>query len=241
MNFLNPQETFKRLKEFPYVLYHALTCGDWNTVIITNKLLDLSQSVGFQSMVYRDTKYGSYTPKVDYTTWDTCFTTINEAITHSTPPKCKSKNRSLSPALTWEKDQWKLFCAFKDNIRKKITPTLRGIGVRYKTYAEWFKSLQDHCTVCTGFYPHRYQTYLHWLFLLDSQYEESVTSLFRLVPATPVITEVGETLLLRIGVTTPHITRTLICALLDLHTKTVITHSRKAFILSEYIHPYTIL
>ncbi|MBU7013086.1 MAG: winged helix-turn-helix transcriptional regulator [Theionarchaea archaeon] len=140
MNFTDPFFAFKGLKGFPNVLCCAVTFGDWNIMVVTNRLLDFSQLVGFQSMVARGVKGITDTPKVEYIPWDLCFTKINEKIKEFTPAQRKSRTRT-SPSLTWGNDEWKLYHAFKSNMRQKITPTLRKINVRYDTYREWMNTL----------------------------------------------------------------------------------------------------
>ncbi|MBU7018311.1 MAG: winged helix-turn-helix transcriptional regulator, partial [Theionarchaea archaeon] len=36
MNFKDPSHVFTCLSGFPHVLYHAMTFGDWNTMVITD-------------------------------------------------------------------------------------------------------------------------------------------------------------------------------------------------------------
>jgi len=157
MNFSDPFFAFKGLKGFPHVLCCAITFGDWNIMVVTNRLLDFSQLVGFQSMVARGVKRITNTPKVEYISWDLCFTKINEKIKEFTPAQRESKTRTL-PYLTWDTDEWKLYHAFKSNMRQKITPTLRKINVRYETYREWMGTLDTHCTIHTEFYPEECKT-----------------------------------------------------------------------------------
>ena len=47
MNFSDPMKIFEGLKEFPHIVYHALTFGSWNTCIISERPLDFSRQVGF--------------------------------------------------------------------------------------------------------------------------------------------------------------------------------------------------
>ncbi len=53
MDFSDPFKIFKGLREFPHVLYHAVIFGSWNTVVITDRHLDFSKLIGFQSMLYQ--------------------------------------------------------------------------------------------------------------------------------------------------------------------------------------------
>jgi len=99
--------------------------------------------VGFQSMVAREVKGVSNTPKVEYIPWDLCFTRINEKIKEFTPVRRKFK--PTLPSLTWGNDKWKLYHAFKSNMRqnhsyltknKRTIRNLQGMDehIRYPLY-----------------------------------------------------------------------------------------------------------
>jgi len=110
LNFSDPWKVFRGLKGFPHVVYHGLTFGDWNTMVITNRLLDLSKLVGFEAVVHQGVRYYSYTPKVGYTSWDESFANVYEQLEWFTPVETEYKDRRLT-SLDWSEDEWKLFCA----------------------------------------------------------------------------------------------------------------------------------
>ena len=234
MNFSDPSHVYEGLKGFPHVVYHALTFGDWNTLVIANRLLDFSQLMGFQNMVYRNVKYCCHTPPVVQTTWEQSFSDINKKIAHFTPGELE-KRSGLAPALPWGDNEWKLFFAFKDNIRKKITPTLREIGVHYSTYREWLKNLGTFCTVHTGFYPEGYHTYQHHCLLFFTPYK-SVISLLSLFPSTSVFMEVGDQLLAVVNPVYSGVIRALICTIYDMAAVNMIEGFKKAQIITEWYH-----
>ncbi len=228
MNFENPLPVFEQLKTFPHVLHHAVSFGDWNTMVVSDRLLDFSTLVGFQSMVFRGVKYSSHTPRVDYTMWHKPFKKMREELAKFTPSESENKDRRLSPFLDWGEDQWKLYHTFKRNIRKKVQPTLRKINVRYERYTKWMNTLENHCTIHTGFYPEGYQHYVTHCFLFSSDHEQSVKSLTTLIPVSPFIMEVGKQLLVVMNIPTSSITRTLFCTLYDMKTVKMIKGFNKA-------------
>ena len=180
MRFSHPASLFTGLKGFPNVLYHAVASGDWNTFVITDRLLDFSQLKGFEKMVYRGVKYTSYTPRTEYITWNDTFEKVYDELIEFSPRRSEDKTRELAPLLQWGEDEWELFHSFKNDFRKSITPILRKTKVRYETYYHWMKSLENHCTIHTGFYPQGYTTYLSHCFLLFSDYEYTVKTIFSL-------------------------------------------------------------
>ncbi|MBU7027369.1 MAG: winged helix-turn-helix transcriptional regulator [Theionarchaea archaeon] len=229
MNFSDPQKAFHGLKGFPHVMYHAVTFGDWNTMVVTNSLLDFKKLVGFEGMVNRGVRYCSYTPKVECISWDESFEKVYEQLDRFTPLREEYRNRRVTD-LYWGEDEWKLFYAF-NSLRKKVTPALREIKVTYETYTKWMKTLEDYCTIHTGFYPGGYENYSCHCFLFFTDYEESVKSLFSLFPTTSFIMELDKQLLVFTYVTSPKVKRNLFCLLYDMETKKMIKGFRQAMVL----------
>jgi len=232
MNFSKAFHAYKGLKGFPHVLHHEMAFGDWNTMVITDRQLDFPQLVGFESIVYQGVKGNVYTPKVTYTTWDESLKKIYEHIEKFTPGEPEPKKR-LVPPLKWGEDQWKLYHAFRVNVRKTVTPLLRNIKVRYETYLQWMKTLQDHCTIHTEFYPQGCNTYLCHCYLLSSDYNQSIISLFSLFPTTPVIMEVGDRLLVFLKVVSSNVTRGMIYTIFDMKAVEMIKEFSSAVVVSK--------
>mgnify|MGYP001153920899 CR=1 FL=1 len=222
MSFRNPFQVFEGLKQFPNMLYHVMTFGEWNSMVVTDRPMDFSKLVGFESIVRQGVRGRSYTPRVGCTTWDESFQRTYEQVEKFTPVRTEYKDRRLSPPLDWGEDEWKLYHAFKFNLRKKVTPVLRKIKVRYESYSRWIDTLEDHSTIHVGFYPQGYQSYVTYCFLLSSDYEESVKSLFSFYPTTPFIVEVGSHLIVFLNMISSEITRGLFCTIYDMKRKEMI-------------------
>ncbi len=236
MKFTDPQKVFKGLRGFPHVVYYAMTFGDWNTMLVADQLLDFSQLIRFERIVYRGVKYKSYTPKVDYTTWSESFSKIYKHLQY-TPGE--EKNQVFTP-LDWGDSEWKVYYAFKFDLRQKITPLLRKIGVRYESYRQWRETLHNHCTVHTGFYPEGYKTYTCYCFLLSTQYHSMVTSLFSLFPTTSYFAEMDDQLLVFVHVVSAEVKRDLFCLIYDLKTKGIIEGFKHAVVLFHGYHIETL-
>jgi DNA-binding Lrp family transcriptional regulator len=228
MNFRDPFQVFEGLKRFPHVLYHVMTFGDWNLMVVTDRPLDFSKLIGFETMAMQGVRGRSYTPKVTYITWDESFKKAYEEVERFTPARTEFKDRTLAPRLGWGKDEWKLFRAFKFNMRRKVTPMLRRIRVRYETYTKWSIDLENHSTIHVGFYPEGYQTYMTYCFLFYSDYESTVKSLFSSFPTTPFIVEIGNHLMTFTNMISSQITRQLFCTVYDMKKKGIIKGFKQA-------------
>jgi len=227
MDFSDPFQVFTGLKEFPHVVYHAMALGDWTTMVITDRLLDLSQLVGFHNMVYQGVRGYSYTPKPEYITWDESFTKVDKEMAEFAPEPSEHKDRQLN-SLDWGEDEWKLFRAFKYKMRKTVTPTLKKIKVRYEGYSKWMEDLKDNCTVHTGFYPEGFQNYMSYCFLFYTEYESLVKSLFSLFPTTSFIMEVDSQLMVFTSMPSSEVARELFCLIYSMKAESIMKRFNQA-------------
>lgn len=236
MNFDDPRKAFETLKTFPCTLYHALTFGSWNTLMVTNRVFDFSQLVGFKNTVYNGVKYRFHTPKALQTTWENSFKDIDEGIKQFDRRVSECKGSELAPALNWRKNEWKIFFAFKDNMRKGIKPTLTPLGISYDSYRKWPEHEDTFFTVHTGFYPEGYHTYHHICLLLFTQYKEAVMSLFSLFPTTSTFMEMGDALLAFVNVVHADVIRKVLRTVYEMKAAEMITGFTNAYSVSEYYH-----
>jgi hypothetical protein len=233
MNFQDPYKVFRGLKGFPHVLYHAMTSGDWNTMVVTDRLLDFSNLVGFQSLINQGTRGCSHTPHVACISWNESFRKLYSYIEPFTPEPVSNPR---TPPLNWGSNEWKLFHTFKYNMRKKVTPTIRKIKVRYEIYSEWMNTLQDHCSIHTGFYPEGYHNYHSYCFLFHTDHSQSVQALFSFLPTTPFIVELPDQLLILVNLIAPDVIRNLFCTVYDMKTNHIIKEFSHAVTLFHIQH-----
>ena len=234
VNFHDPLFAYEGLKDFPHVLYNSLTFGDWNTTVITDRHLDFSTLKGFESMVYWGVKGVVYTPGVVHARWDESLKRIYMYLDRFNPVNREYKEFMTDISLNWGEKEWKLYYAFKDNVRRSVTPLLRRINVRYEIYSAWMHDLGKHCRIHTEFYPKGYDTYISLNLLLDSDYKKSVKSIFSLFPTTPIIMEVNNQLLVFLKVVTSEYTRDTICAMYDMKAVDMIKGLKKAQTVQEH-------
>jgi hypothetical protein len=235
MNFSHPLTIFEGLQEFPHVVYHAVTFGDWNTCIISDTPLDFSQLIGCESLVYTDEKIESQLLKARSISWDGAFRDIQERIQAFSPAVYDDEQKVL-PVLSWESDQWALYHAFKEDIRQPATPQLKKIGVRFELYKKWKKIIADFCTIPVGFYPEYRDRYGICMLLLSTKYEKEVKSLFSQFPTSSLYMGMENGIMIGVYVKDPDCMRTLCCMIFDMMTKGIIEGYKYAQLIDEWHH-----
>jgi hypothetical protein len=235
MQFKNPYTVFQSLKGFPHVVYYALLFGKWNIMVITNRFLDLSQLVGVKDIVYQGKRGISETQKANLISWKPSVRKAQEYVKNFEGGTQKRKKEVL-PVLPWEGQEWKLFSTFNHDIRKKKTPALRKIDVRYEEYISWEETLDLYCSRHTGFYPDGYKLYDHHCFLVSTDYKSQVKEFFSFFPTSSFFMDVGEYLLVITSVKGSEITRWLYCMAQIMEIKEMInTFQHAHFLFHEYV------
>jgi hypothetical protein len=231
MNFSDPLTMFEGLKTFPHVMYHAITFGEWNTLIVAEKPLDFSVLKGFQSEIWRGEKGYTHTPPVARISWDQSWKEVKQRL--ETIPLKRDETKTKLPILDWEEKEWKLYHAFKSNMRQPVKPILKTLRIRYEPFIGWKKSLPEHCGIHTEFYPQSVDTFTNHCLLLKCKYIRAVKELFSLFPTTPIFVEMGESMLVYVK-TTSDMTRNLIRMVYGMKERGIVEDARYAVIFKEH-------
>jgi hypothetical protein len=192
LNFDSPDFVFTQLKELPYILYSSFCALDWNVLTVSTKPFDFSQLCHFQSLLLQGERGTIVTPlcsmnedaRFDMSTVDL------DKIPKSNPPKRRN--------LQWDESQWKLYDLFKYDLRRKITPTLKKGKLRYEDYTNWREELEKYCTIHTLYYPLGFFNYMHWFFLMKTDYD--ISFLFQDWYASCIFTTINDYVLALIPV-----------------------------------------
>jgi hypothetical protein len=198
---------------------------------MTEGLLDLSVLKGFQSAIVRRKKGYTYTPPVSYTTWEESWRAVKENLQNIRLEE-RDTIKTL-PRLFWREEDWKLYNAFKDNVRQRAAPILRELDIKYEYYIRWKKNLVNHCGIHTEFYPQPVQRYTNHCLLLRSRYIRSVEELFSLFPTTPVFVEMSDCVLVYVKMTSDD-TKKLIDLIYDLKDIGIIEDVNYAVVFNEH-------
>jgi hypothetical protein len=231
--FSDPLSVYRGLTSFPHVISHALTAGDCNILAFTDQPLDFSQLKGFQSLVYWKTMGKTSAPLVMMQRWDNAFQDIQERIEQGPYVNLQSMEPVLH--LNWGVEEWKLFHAFRFDIRQKITPILKEKELHYETYRSWKKTLKDCCSFVTMFYPEGFDSYGHHWVACETRYSSTLKEIFSLLPTSPLITVLDKGVLMLILLPYPHQVRQFFCILYDLKTAGIIHRFWQAIMINRSV------
>ena len=232
MNFSHPLKVFEGLKGFPHVINHAVTFGEWNIQVVTDRRLDFSQLKGHENRVFEEKKGHTYVSHVGILDWGEAFQRIDEKIASFSPYIERSQEELID--LNWSPDEWKLFRAFRENLREKKGQVLKEIEVRHEVFSRWRKSWRKTCVIYTGFYPEGLPNYIEHCFLVRSAYEKTLQNILDCMPVTCFLEELGEYYLMSIPSISPKTSLKLFCLMYDMKVKKIIKEVKHASVIKYY-------
>jgi hypothetical protein len=232
MNFSDPVKVFEGLKGFPHVIDHAVTFGEWDIQVVTDRRLDFSQLKGHENQVFEEKRGHTYVSHVGILDWEEAFQIIDEKIASFSPYIEKSHEELID--LNWSPDEWKLFWAFQENIRGKKGRVLKEIEVRHEVFSRWRKSLKKTCVIYTGFYPEGKYNCMKHCFLVRSAYGKILREIVDCMPVTCFLEEVGEYFMMSVYSISPKTSVKLFCLMYEMKAKRMVKEVKHASVIKWY-------
>ncbi len=189
VRFQNPSTAHKDFEGFPHVVSRHLCLGQWDLMLISERMMNFSLLRGFKGYTYQGVKGATYFSKVTSLDWETSMERMRNSLS---PPKEKTSLYKEVPHNPWNEKEWALYHGLKDNLRVEVMPVLRECGVRFDQYQKWFLTLKKFTHAYCGFYPQGYEKYFKVHFLFQSEYQRQLRDILKLLPSTCYFFSVGD-------------------------------------------------
>ena len=232
--FSSPGRTFESFKGFPNISYHALCSGDWNFLFVTERIFDFSKLVGHSQTHFYGKRESVWDIPPQSCRWDDAFNRLQESLDENIPRSTLPTGREVE--IPWSENEWKLYDTFKDNLRLKITPTLRKVKVRYETYMEWKETLPRYTETITAYYPEGFLSQTQVFFLVETKKIADIPSLFRYWPSTTVFYRAGDKLLVLLALRNREYMSKILNLFDDLLSRGYISSYKYALLLQQWRH-----
>jgi len=190
----DPLTVYRRLKGFPGLISRSLTAGNWNLLVICDRLMHLSVLSGVRKCILQGVKGVTHLSKVGGLDWDESIQNMKAAV-----PEEKCTLYEEGAELLWKEEEWILFDQFKHNIREKTMPVLKKVDIRYEQYQKWVSQLQEVSLVQPAFFPLQQKNYFFIDFLFQSEYQKGLANVLGMLPSTSFFFSVDKYLLARLS------------------------------------------
>jgi hypothetical protein len=193
----DPLSAYERFAGSHDVVSVNIGCGQWNSLVISEKVVDFSGLKGSGKCILQGKKGVTSLSKVTYVNWEQSLESINSVL--SPPPK-KSVLYEEVPAINWNTEEWTLYDKFKHNVRAEAEPILKECEISYDQYQKWRTRLPEVAVIQPAFYPAGLDNYSFHDFLFRSQYEEQLATVLGMLPSTSLFFCVDDYLFARLSV-----------------------------------------
>lgn len=187
----NPLEAFEAYKDLEGVRFCAVLGGPATFWMITTEDLE-AQNTMVKGL--RSDYHVAFAPEIG---WDDALRVIHKKI-EAFKPEYYLPRRMIqthwNKLTEWDEEDEKLFCAFQHDLTKKLNPIMKENLISGQKIYEWFKRLNETCTVYTQFFPEGISAYEPYVFAMETDYEDFVIDVFSQFPTSPLFFRTGQTL-----------------------------------------------
>lgn len=185
-----PHDIFEKYCNHEKVVYLAVMGGIPNFWMITHERIDINAEIKGPRSDYRV----SFAPD---TPWHDAMERIHTRIKEFDPQSYEPQNTiqtHWNETIRWDEEDEKLYNAFQYDLRRKLTPVMKGNLISGEKIYKWFNRLHETCTVYTQFYPEGIDQYDPYLLMVDTDYEDFIIDLFSQFPTSSIFFTVEKKL-----------------------------------------------
>lgn len=196
--FEDKLKAYNELQEYTDITYLSVYQGDWDITAVYDGFVDFSQVSGYKGKVTEGPMGRIFTQKAKYTSWNSCFTTMETLLEQGKIGESTITSTSSYP--DWNDDHWKMFNYFKPNLQKKFSHLRKEYPISWRCYEEWKESLRDYCTIITYYFPEGYHAYGSFTLCFKTDCEKYIVTLFSTLPTSSIFHKIGDYLVVHIFV-----------------------------------------
>ena len=188
----DPLRLYLEYGEDERITYHAVMEGFANLWVISKEEIDIEGNVLISG------------PRSDYhvavapdRSWNTAIKIMDEKIEKFDPDKYEPKGTLQThwdEPIEWDEKDEILFRYFKYDLRKPVTPLIRGFSVASEKFKSWLRKLSECCTVFTRYFPETIEAYDSYIFVFETDYEDFIIDLFSELPTSSMFFKVSNKL-----------------------------------------------
>ena len=200
LSFEKPLRVYQELEKDSRVLYHCLTSGAFDMVVVSESPMKFASHPHFKKCVLHGPRGDYYYPRVSRDTYEEAFqrirTTLEERIIepslmpHTFPPR----------EIVWSDLEWELFYDLKYNVRTPFTQIVKKHGISKWLFYQSYERIKHNCSIVISFYPMKRSNYSDFYFVFKTDYEKALGDLFMQLPCSSMICKVGDRLVANLNI-----------------------------------------
>jgi hypothetical protein len=187
-----PMRVYQELEQNPRVVYHCLTSGAFDLVVLTDAPVDFESHPNFKECLLSGARGDYYTPHISRDTYEEAFKKIEMILTKEEYSPSLIPMEFTRQTTVWSDLEWKLFYDLKYNMRRTFTEIVKKHGISKWLFYRAYEHIKENCVKIVSFYPHKRSRYSDFYFVFKADYEELLRDLFMLIPCSSMVSKVDN-------------------------------------------------
>ncbi len=192
LNFEKPVRVFQELEADSRIIYHNVTAGVFNMVVIADSPIDFESHPNFRECILQGPRGDCYFPHISRDTYEEAFYKIKKTIEEEGLEPSLLPTEFRHREIIWTDLEWKLFYDLKYDMRRTFTEIVKKYGISKWFFYQSYERIKQNCIRVVSFYPDGRLNYSDFYFVLKTKYEKSLTDLLMQLPCSSMFVHVGD-------------------------------------------------
>lgn len=192
LNFEKPLRVYQELEHHPHVIYHCLTSGAFDMVVLTDSPIDFESHPSFKGCVLQGPRGDYYVPHVSRDTYEEAFQKIEKKVKEDQIERSLISMKFPLREIVWTDIEWELFYDLKYNMRRTFTEIVKKHGISKWLFYKSYDRIKKNCIKIVSFFPEKNLNYSDFFFILKTDYEESLIDLLMQLPCASMFSKVDN-------------------------------------------------
>lgn len=195
LNFEKPVRVYQELESNSRIIYHNVTSGAFNMVVITDSPVDFRSHPNFKECLLQGPRSDCYFPHISRDTYGEAFRKIEKIIKEEELKEGMLPAEFLPRTIIWTDLEWKLFFDLKHNVRRTFTEIVKKHGISKYLFYQSYERIKKNCIKIVSFFPEKRLNYSDFYFVFRTDYEKTLTELFMMLPCSNMFWHVNDRML----------------------------------------------
>ncbi len=187
-----PLRVYQELEHNPHVLYHCLTSGAFDMVVLADSPIDFESHPNFKECLLQGPRSNYYLPHVSRNAYKESFQKMKTKVEEDQIVRSSLPIEFLPRQIKWTDLEWKLFYDLKYNMRRTFTEIVKKHGISKWLFYRSYERIKENCVKVLAFFPHKRRNYSEFYFVFKTDYEESLKDLLLQLPCASMIAKVDS-------------------------------------------------
>lgn len=185
LSFEKPVRVYQELEKNPNVVYHSVTSGAFDMVVITRSPVDFESHPRFKECLLHGPRSDIFFPHcISRDTYEEAFYKVKQQLEEGNYERGFLPTEVQERKIVWTDTEWELFYDLKYDIRQTFTRIVKRHSISKWSFYRAYERIMKNCVKLVSFFPEGRLNYSDFYFMIETEYEKALTDLFMQLPCS---------------------------------------------------------